>query len=114
MGNKNSLYDFRHGVGVLAGKFGCRPERTDSVQCPFRTLAIQKNVFWYIRRTTDLSAPSKLSSPLSGGKCIFAFLDDTMIVSEDVPSHLRRLEEVFRRFRDAGLTLKLKKCYFLR
>ncbi len=48
------------------------------------------------------------------GKSVFAFFDDIVLVSEDVPSNLHCLEEVLRRFRDAGLTLKLSKCHFLR
>ncbi len=48
------------------------------------------------------------------GKRVFTFLDDVVLVTEDVPSHLHLLEEVFTRFREAGLTLKLSKRHFLR
>lgn len=44
------------------------------------------------------------------GKSVFTFLD---VVSEDVDSLFRRLGEVFKRFRKAGLNLKFKKCSFL-
>ncbi len=48
------------------------------------------------------------------GKSVFTFLDDVIIVSENIDSHLRRLIEVFDRFSEAGLTLRYKKCDFLR
>ncbi len=43
------------------------------------------------------------------GKSVFVFLDDVIIVSEDIDSHLRRMTEVFDRFSEAGLTLRYKK-----
>ncbi len=46
------------------------------------------------------------------GKSVFAFLDDIVVVSEDLSSHFCHLEAAFTRFRDAGL--KLSKCHFLR
>ncbi len=45
---------------------------------------------------------------------MFACHDDVVLVSEDVHSHLHLLEEVFTRFREAGLTLKLSICHLLR
>ncbi len=45
---------------------------------------------------------------------VFAYLDDVIIASPDVDSHLARLETVFSRLQSAGLKVKLLKCEFLR
>ena len=44
---------------------------------------------------------------------IHIFLDDVIVVSEDLPSHLALLEKVFARLRENQLRLKPKKCEFL-
>ena len=41
------------------------------------------------------------------------FLDDLLIASNDVNTHLDRIEAVLKRFKDANLKLKPKKCSFL-
>ena len=40
-------------------------------------------------------------------------LDDVIIFSQNFDDHLRRMEEVFDRLREAGLKLKPQKCRFL-
>ncbi|UYV74356.1 K02A2.6-like [Cordylochernes scorpioides] len=40
------------------------------------------------------------------------YLDDVIIYSPDFPTHLKRLEAVFRRFRESNLRLNDKKCRF--
>lgn len=42
-----------------------------------------------------------------------AYLDDIIVFSQDLGSHLERLEELFRRLRKANLKLKPSKCSFL-
>lgn len=42
----------------------------------------------------------------------FPYLDDIILVSESFDEHLKLLKEVFRRLRDAGLKLNIKKCRF--
>ncbi|MCP4058599.1 MAG: RNA-directed DNA polymerase, partial [Pseudoalteromonas sp.] len=46
-------------------------------------------------------------------KRIFVFLDDIIIVSEDIETHLDLIRKVFARLRDRGLRLKPSKCEFL-
>lgn len=48
-------------------------------------------------------------------KCseILIYLDDIIIFSETFEEHLQRLQKVFRRLREAGLTLKPSKCSFI-
>lgn len=48
---------------------------------------------------------------LIGLDCI-VYLDDAAIASKDWTSHISTLREVFERFREAGLTIKLSKCKF--
>ncbi len=48
------------------------------------------------------------------GDGVHAFIDDIIVSSEDVESHLKRLEQVLQRFREVGLTLRYSKCAFLR
>lgn len=53
---------------------------------------------------------------LSGLKWVhcLVYLDDILVFSKDVPSHLQSLALVFGKLRTAGLSLKLKKCHFCR
>jgi hypothetical protein len=45
-------------------------------------------------------------------KDVFCYLDDLIIVSPDFNSHLRTLDEVHSKLKEAGLTIKLSKCEF--
>ncbi len=51
-----------------------------------------------------------INSDFSGliGDSVFAFLDDVIIASKDVETHLQKLEEVLNRLKSAGLSLKLQ------
>lgn len=48
------------------------------------------------------------------GDSAVAFLDDVIIASKDVVSHLQNLEEVLCKLKSAGLALKLFKYTFLK
>ena len=48
------------------------------------------------------------------GKNVYAYLDDLIIFSKDIASHLTDLESVLLRLREAGLKVKLSKCDFLK
>ena len=43
---------------------------------------------------------------------IFVYLDDVLVYSKDEASHMRTLEEIFRRLDKAGLAISKKKCIF--
>ena len=47
------------------------------------------------------------------GTSVHVFLDDILICSKDIPSHLQHLNEVFTRLQKAGLKVKLNKCRFI-
>ncbi len=44
----------------------------------------------------------------------FVYLDDVIVFSNEVESHLRHLDKVLRLLGDAGISLKLKKCQFFK
>lgn len=66
------------------------------------------------------SAPAtwqRLIDRIIGGdleKHCFAYLDDLIICTSDFETHLKVLEEIFKRLIDAGLTVNKKKCVFCR
>ena len=47
-------------------------------------------------------------------ECAMAYLDDVLIFSKDPDEHLRHIETIFKRIRQHGLKLKLKKCTFFK
>ena len=47
-----------------------------------------------------------------GPECI-AYMDDILLLSKDVDSHLKKLEEVLKALQTANLKLKIRKCRFL-
>ncbi len=48
------------------------------------------------------------------GKGLFVYLDDLIVVSIDLDSHLQQLSLVFQKLAQAGLKAKLTKCEFLK
>ncbi len=48
------------------------------------------------------------------GNGMFCYLDDLIIVSKDLESHLHKLDLVFTKFEEADLKAKLSKCDFLK
>ncbi len=48
------------------------------------------------------------------GNGLFVYLDDLIVVSKDVDSHLEKLSLVFQKLTQAGLKAKLTKCEFLK
>lgn len=52
-----------------------------------------------------------IDETLRGLKC-FAYLDDILVASTDLKSHLSDLEEIFTRLSNKGLLLNISKCVF--
>ncbi len=48
------------------------------------------------------------------GNGLFLYLDDLIVVSKDLDSHLKKLSLVFQKLTQAGLKVKLTKCEFLK
>ena len=55
-----------------------------------------------------------MSSVLQGLDNVYCYLDDVLVFHEDEEQHFKAVEEVFRRLREAGLSLSLDKCQFAR
>ena len=44
----------------------------------------------------------------------FGYLDDMLIHSPDVPTHLKQIKQLFQRLREADLELNMGKCNFFK
>ena len=60
----------------------------------------------------DSPAQRNIDGVLSGIDNQFCYLDDILVASENVESHLSTLEKIFGRLQEHGLTLSLNKCTF--
>ena len=67
-------------------------------------------------RNSPLTCQRLINSIFSGliGDGLFVYLDDLILVSQDLDTHLTKLALVLQKFSDAGLKLNLSKCKFLR
>ena len=48
------------------------------------------------------------------GSHVSVYIDDILVFTDDLESHLAALDELFRRFVKAGITLNFSKCQFLK
>ncbi len=48
------------------------------------------------------------------GNSAYIYLDDIIIASKDMTSHMDTLQEVLKRLQEVGLKLKITKCVFLK
>ena len=71
-------------------------------RCPFRLVQAPA----YFQRLVN--------KVLVGLPFIFGYLDDVLIYSPNVKTHLKHLRQVFQRMREADLRLKMEKCNFLK
>jgi hypothetical protein len=81
------------------------------------TINTTKGLFMYSRLVFGYSgAPAifqrALESVLAGIEGVAVFLDDVCVTGPTKEIHVSRLEEVFRRFQNAGLKLGKEKCAF--
>ena len=53
-----------------------------------------------------------MDSILQGLPHVICYLDDILVTEATETEHLKNLEEVLRRLRDSGVTLKREKCFF--
>ena len=91
----------------------------DTSDVPKTTTLTPWGVFVYKRLAFGLAgAPSTFSklidSVLAGVEGIYTYLDDILVHSPDMDSHLKILNEVFRRLQESGLAIKIEKCKFLK
>ena len=66
------------------------------------------------------NAPETFKREMNGifypliGQCLFVYIDDLIIFSENIEDHLRDLEKVFTILKENGIKLNLVKYYFLK
>ncbi len=67
-------------------------------------------------RNASLTFQRMVNTLFSGvvGKGLFVYLDDLIVVSKDLDSHLQKFSLVFQKLKQAGLKAKLTKCEFLK
>ncbi len=126
-----------HPLSLLPSKYFIRIPLSDLFQVSFFFLFCQIPLDAKSREITAFSTPSGhyewlrlpmglRNAPLtfqrmvnylfSGliGNGMFCYLDDLIIVSKDLESHLHKLDLVFTKLEEAGLQTKLSKCDFLK
>lgn len=89
---------------------------------PFTAFTVpNRGLFQFIRMPFGLhNAPATWQRLIDGvlghdlEPHVFVYLDDVVIVTRTFEQHLQVLEEVFRRLRDANLTVSITKCQFCR
>ena len=72
------------------------------LQCPF---GLAQAPAYFLRLINGVLAPFDFA---------FGYLDDILIYSPDVETHLKHLELIFQRLREVDLKLKMEKCSFLK
>ena len=72
------------------------------LQCPF---GLAQTPAYFQRLINEVLAPFDFA---------FGYLDDILIYSPDVETHLKHLELIFQRLREVDLKLKMEKCSFLK
>ena len=56
---------------------------------------------------------NKMDNLLQGSPQVFVYLDDTLATKKSTEEHLKSLDEVLSRLKNAGMSLKKSKCAFL-
>ena len=72
------------------------------LRCPF---SLAQAPAYFQRLINEVLAPFDFA---------FGYLDDILIYSPDVATHLKHLEQIFERLREVDLKLKMEKCSFLK
>lgn len=63
-------------------------------------------------KNAGMSFQRLMDRVLSGLPFVFVYIDDILVASPDLASHLVHLKAVFQRLKDAGLVLNIAKCEF--
>ena len=76
-------------------------DKYEFTRCPFRLTQAPA----YFQRL--------INKVLVGLNFAFGYLDDILIHSPDVPTHLKHIKQLFQRLREADLKLNMGKCKLL-
>ena len=90
----------------------------DETLRPYVTINTHKGLFQYTRLPFGVSsAPAifqrTMESLLQGMDQVVVYIDDILIAGRTQAEHLKKLDEVMQRLREAGMHLKKEKCRFL-
>ena len=77
-------------------------EKWEFLRCPF---GLAQALAYFQRLINEVLAPFDFA---------FGYLDDILIYSPDVETHLKHLKLIFQRVHDVDLKLKMEKCSFLK
>ena len=78
------------------------PTKYEFIRCPFGLMQAPANFQRLINKV------------LAGLDFMFGYLDDILIFSPDVPTHLVHMRQLFQRLREADLQLNREKCNFFK
>ena len=93
---------------ILAGTSSEGGSTEDSICNTTGAVPVQRHALWFTARFQRL-----MDQVLRGlDEIAAAYLDDVIVFSPTWKEHLEHLRKVMDRLRDAGLTVKLKKCQF--
>ncbi|KAL1139302.1 hypothetical protein AAG570_006288 [Ranatra chinensis] len=71
-----------------------------------------KSAYWQVPLSEESKERKVLGPEL--GRHVFAYLDDIIVCSAQFDEHVGTLDRVFKRLKEAGLTLSLENCQFCR
>ena len=107
-----STLDMRSGYHHVEMTWEARPKtaftlpanlgKWEFLRCPF---GLAQAPAYFQRLINEVLAPFDFT---------FGYLDDILIYSSDVATHLKHLEHFFERLREVNLKLKMEKCSFLK
>ena len=105
-----SSFDARSGYHHMELSAEARPKsafitptnKYEFTRCPFRLTQVPA----YFQRL--------INKVLAGLDFTFGYLDDILIHSPDVPTHLKHIRQLFQRLREADLKLNMEKCNFFK
>ena len=91
---------------------------TKTLSTPFVTINTHQGLYRYTRLPFGVaSAPAMFQKlmdvVLQGIPGVICYIDDILVVGKDDESHMKSLEEVFKRLEKHGFRLKQEKCHFL-
>ena len=73
---------------------------------------MDKNAQWPVQRSELFQMLMSIGLKGLNWKFVLCYIDDILVFSPNLETHLQHLQEVFQRLRQANLTLKPSKCNF--
>ena len=73
---------------------------------------MDKNAQWSAQRSEQFQMLMSFVLKGLNWKFVLCYIDDILVFSPNLETHLQHLQEVFQRLRQANLTLKPSKCNF--